>query len=532
MVLLPSSQAVTQLALAQVDDAYVNGPSFAQAFAAHSEADSVEVQSILTELAAAFDRHKFDTTVGSLKSSLLHTIAGPFGVGRIVSAFDRPGGNVDTVHGVRNGVYVTQEEAERFENRGAYDTDEHHKHPTYKQVNNETIESLKKGTLVDSYTGERFKLSDKEDSRLKPSLDHKIAAKTVHNDPGRVLAEIDSAELSNIRENLTPTRHSINSSIKDLTAEQYGQRLQAQSAARQARLKELSDKRDEWTDKERGEFKKLEAIDKVDPKLMSEHEDQARKAIDSTINETYYGGDKFKIKLAGTSLVEGGKMGFQQAMGEALVEFFAAVFDEMRDLQRNGATETAFLREAQVRFGRVAKRVASKWERLLSAFAGGFLSGLLSNLVTTLINVFVTTGKRLVRVIREGFLSLLRAIKLLVLRPEEMSPRQALHEASKIMVGAGIVIGGIALEEIVAKHIALVPGLGVIAEPLTAAIVGSLTAIATAVAVYFIDKADLLGVKQAEKFAFISSDLDKRIAITVEQVESAHSRLLKLLGQG
>lgn len=49
------------------------------------------------------------------RQRLLHSIIGPFGLGSIVSAWDKVGGNVDTIHNVRSGVYATEEEQVRYE---------------------------------------------------------------------------------------------------------------------------------------------------------------------------------------------------------------------------------------------------------------------------------------------------------------------------------------------------------------------------------------------------------------------------------
>lgn len=47
------------------------------------------------------------------------------------------GGNVDTIHNVRSGVYATEEEQVRYESRGKYNSDPYHKHDNYKKTNAE-----------------------------------------------------------------------------------------------------------------------------------------------------------------------------------------------------------------------------------------------------------------------------------------------------------------------------------------------------------------------------------------------------------
>lgn len=83
----------------------------------------------------------------------------------------------------------------------------------------------------------------------------------------------------------------------------------------------------------------------------------------------------------------------------------------------------------------------------------GFLAGFLSNLVTVLINAFLTTAKRAVRMIREGTLSLIEAVKTLLLRPQDMTLNQALDAALKVLVG----VGGVMLEQIVSNYLMAIP---------------------------------------------------------------------------
>lgn len=49
---------------------------------------------------------------------------------------------------------------------------------------------------------------------IKKNLDHIISAKEIHDDPGRILAERDGAELANDASNLAFTHESLNKSKK------------------------------------------------------------------------------------------------------------------------------------------------------------------------------------------------------------------------------------------------------------------------------------------------------------------------------
>ncbi|MGV7208559.1 hypothetical protein ACLB1G_11965 [Oxalobacteraceae bacterium A2-2] len=527
LVLLPSPASAARLARMEEDSSYVDAPRIAAA-SPLPEPDVAEAALLLEELSASFERGKFQQTMAELKTSVLQNIAGPFGVGKLLSAYDKTGGAVNTVHNARQGVYATEAEAQRYAQREAYDSDAYHQHQDYIAANRKVSAGQKAGTLEDSYTGETFAPGARHDPQRKATLDHVVAAKNVHDDAGRVLAELDGPGLANIGANLEPTAASVNYSKKTSTAAQFSAKLAGQAPARKARMAELAASKAQWSDKERKEYARLEALDKVDPKRLADKEAQAQREIDARINSAYYGSAKFARAAATAGATEGAKMGVQQALGTVLVEFFAAVFDEIGDLYRQGRREESLIKEARVRLGKIARRVGGKWKAALAALGQGFLSGLLSSLVTTLVNAFVTTGKNLVRIIREGFLSLLRALKLLLFRPKNMSRRQALHEASKIVVGAGVTVGGIALEEVVGKYMAALPGLGLVAGPATAAIVGSLTAIATTFAVYMLDQADLFGVNAQARTEAVCGMLDQKMSDSAQRIEAAHTRMLAL----
>jgi len=81
------------------------------------------------------------------------------------------------------------------------------------------------------------------------------------------------------------------------------------------------------------------------------------------------------------------------------------------------------------------------------AFGTGALSGFLSAIITALINMFVRIGKNIVRLIREGFMSLMKAVKTLLFPPEGMSKKEAVHEATKVLATGIVITGGILATE-------------------------------------------------------------------------------------
>lgn len=478
------------------------------------DADPADVKALLSDLKKAFNKERLDLLLDQTKKDVLFSIAVPFGLGKVLSAYDQVGGNVDTVHNVRKGVYVTNKEEQSYKERGDYDTHKVHSDKQYTDVNRERAKQQKSSTGVkDGYS---CKPIHADDTR---NLDHIISAKQTHDDPGRVLAGIETKDLANIKDNLTSTSESVNKSKGAKSPEEFANYLEATAAARKERIKVLTDNDKYLTDRERKELKKLTTIDNADPDKVRHKGKDAQKAQDDKINKEYYLSGKFLKSSLGTGVNEGIRMGAQQALGVFLLEFFSSSFVEIKHAFNEGLEGKSLYEDIKIRLGRVGSNLALKWKNIIKGFSGGFISGFISNLITAIINMLVTTGKRLVRMIREGVFSLLKALKLVIFPPENMTYRESMHEAMKLVAAGGVVIAGVALEEVVEKLILNIPFLAPFSPILSAVIVGSLTAIAIALVTYLIDKMDLLGVIKIEKNKYLLESLDGNIQGTLKRCE-------------
>lgn len=463
------------------------------------------------EFTALYDRNRMNAMWLNCRTEVLYSVANTFGIGKLVASLDKTGGNVDTVHNVKVGIYASEVERQNFENRGDYNSTAYHAHDAYKAANARNSEMLSEGTLIDTYTGEVFPVSAKNDAQRKPNLDHVVAAKNIHDDAGRVLAGIDGQDLANTEVNLTPTSASINKAKGTKTAVELQRHLDLQAPLRKARIEELKAKGDSRTDQEDKQLTKLQLLDKVDPKILAQKEASALSEIDKTININYYTSAKFAGKLATTGVTEGLKMGMQQALGEILVEFFESIFDEITNWVQHGRKQATLIGEIKARLYVIAQRCEGKLQAAMHAFKQGSISGFFANLVNTLINTFFTTSKRIVRMIREGFYSLVRGIQMLLFPKEGMTYREAAHEASKILLVGGIAIGGISIEEWLEKQLIVIPMLASIASFVVPVIVGALTSLVTTLGVYLIDQADLLGVMRMKRFVGTTGLIDESI---------------------
>lgn len=440
-----------------------------------------EAKEFLEKFKNDFNQERFDKLIADCKKDVIKSIVTPFGLGKIVAAYDKAGGNVDTIYNVRNGIYATDEERQAYENRGEYDSDEYHKDPEFIAINRKYSESRKNGNATDYMTGD---LLDPNESH---HLDHTVAAKENHDDAGRVLAELSGSKLANTEINLNPTTATKNTSKKadsmDVFLEKKNQRVQ--------KIDELKSRND-LSAKEQNELRKLEELAKIDDQKALEADKKARDAIDEEINQAYYTSEKFVTDVAIEGVSEGTKMGMQQAIGLVMTEFFTALFDEILDIYKNGFSsgfdDDRFLKVLKGRLRRIAKRIKAKWKDVAIAFKDGFLSGFISNLVTTAINMCMTTKKNLVRIIREGIFALLKAIKTVVFPPDNLSYAEAMDEA-KIIVASGVIVSlGIIVEQYISTLFKGTVGLAPSADILTTIFVGAITGLVITMTVYYLEQ--------------------------------------------
>jgi hypothetical protein len=68
--------------------------------------------------------------LGEVGKSVTHSLVTTFGLDFLLLE-DKKGGDVDTIHNVRKGIWATDIEKEKYENREKYDSDSYHKDKNY-----------------------------------------------------------------------------------------------------------------------------------------------------------------------------------------------------------------------------------------------------------------------------------------------------------------------------------------------------------------------------------------------------------------
>lgn len=114
----------------------------------------------------------------------------------------------------------------------------------YTDAKNAMKEKQKSGNLKDEYTGKTLKLNE------NANLDHVVARKQIFENSWRKIADIDTADLANKKENLAATNESLNKSkgaksnseyIKDREVREKNLKEQVERANKKIDKKDISD---------------------------------------------------------------------------------------------------------------------------------------------------------------------------------------------------------------------------------------------------------------------------------------------------
>lgn len=399
--------------------------------------------------------------LGELEKTTTHSLITTFGLDFLLVQ-DKHGGNVDTIHNVRNDIWATDKEKQAYEHRGKYDSNAYHSDKNYIARGKKDSQSQKDGTLTDNYTGETLK--DKKGTR---HLDHIISAKEIHDDAGRVLAGLDGVELANMDSNLQSTYWAINNAKKDYSMEQFVHEIlpkrindrKQKMQQRQEKLATMSSNNPQERQKKEQLLKQIEA-DKdyinalenanTNKEQMLKMDKESRKYKDKTINDTYYKSSKFLVATGKQSAIMGIKMGLRQALGLVLAEIWfelkVALPAILKKCRENFEFKN-FIDDVGNTLSNIFKRVQLRFKELLASFKDGFLGGILASLSTTIINIFFTTSKLIGKLIRESWQNLVQVAKLLFFNPDNLSKGQLFKEITRIILAGISTIVGVAVNQ-------------------------------------------------------------------------------------
>ena len=184
--------------------------------------------------------------------------------------------------------------------------------------------------------------------------------------------------------------------------------------------------------------------------------------------------------------------GLRQALGLVFTELWFAVQDEFEYLKNSNSFN---LENFLTAVGRGIKsglaNAKEKYRELFSKFLEGSVAGVLSSLTTTLCNIFFTTAKNIVRIIRQSWASITEAAKILFINPDNYLLGERLRAVAKILAtGASVVAGTLVAEALGNTGLKALPaGLGEIVTSFCGAFVSG---ILSCTFLYYLDRSELI----------------------------------------
>lgn len=424
---------------------------------------------------------------------LVESLIASFGMDFLI--VDRHGGDVDTIHNVRqigkDGLmaYKNKDNEKAYVDNGSYDSFIYHHDAGYIETNRSVSSKRKAGELQDAYTMEPIARNGKTD------LDHVISAKEIHDDRGRVLAGLKGTELANSKDNLRPTNPHTNRTKQAFTMEEF-----------------LARKGHEYTEAQQ--------------KNMRQVDEKARAAYEAKLATAYYIGPRFAKDMTLAAANVSVEMGMRQTLGFVFAEMWFAVKEEFQRISRP-MDMSRFLDAVGRGIKRGVENAKKKYRILFSRFLSGSMAGGLASLTTTLANIFFTTAKDAVRLIRNCYVSLVDALKILLINPSGYLFGDRMRAVAKVLATGASVAMGITVSEAVSKtHLSALPVLGEIIQSFCGTFV---TGILSCTLLFYMDSSNEINhlVRLLNELHTIDTDV-KYYQQQAEQFEQYAAQLMRV----
>ena len=412
---------------------------------------------------------------------------------------DKKGGDVDTINNVRQGICATEAEKKKYENREKYDSTAYHQHHNYIQKGRNDKQAQENGALKDNYR------KDKNLSKgQNHDLDHVISAHEIHNDAGRMLAELDGVALANQDSNLSSTTSSINRTKKQHSVDKFLDNLPETINNREIELSKLNQALEgmpQSTPQERHELqqvqdkirKKQQSLDElkqVDSESMKKVDQKARAETEKQINSYYQITKFFKASLTSAGIA-GLKMGLRETLGLILAEIWFEIKAVIPSIYAKYKTVEFrvknFLDDLKDTVLNIIERVKHRFKDVVSSFRDATITGIFASLSTTVLNIFLTTTKLWGKIIRESWLNLIKIMKMAFFNPENLSTGELTKATFKILSASiGLIIGMLIHESLAALN----------SLPLGSLVVDFVSALTSGIVIltlnYFIEQSEIM----------------------------------------
>lgn len=327
----------------------------------------------------------------------------------------------------------------------------------YKDANAAMKQQHESGNLTDTYTGKEMGVRD------KPNLDHVVSRKELHDNMRRKQAHIETKDLANKDENLTPTNESLNKSKGAKSNQEYLEtRVERENVLRkqnEAEHRKIDESNEAEVDKriarEKADKRLQDKLD-ADDKLMMEADAKARKAINKDIT---IGATKQTVKKAGKDALK--------------MMAVTALFDLLKSIM-NGLVR--FFKEKHKSFNLFLTEMKESIKHFIShisSFARTGANSVIGTVVSEIFGPIVSTFNRLASFIKQGVSSFTEAIRYLKAEENKHKPLSVrIAQVGKIvtagLAAAGAIVGSEPIEKALLLQLPVmdieIPPLGSIAN--------------------------------------------------------------------
>ncbi|TCI39062.1 MULTISPECIES: hypothetical protein [unclassified Exiguobacterium] len=418
-----------------------------------------------------------------------------FGLSPFIDDYKR-GGNVTTLHNANAGVFLDDDLKEQYSRDYSKKTRQDIYEKDFKKMRKHEFKQNQ--TLVDDYTGKELQ---KDGSSHR---DHIVSASEIHknNEARLYMSDDERGKMAVDEQNLAWANDRLNKSKGD---------------------KDLK----VWMDSPNPKDSSQTNLDRyeIDEAAATKKYVEAKKHVNSSVTKaknTYY-----VKKMAKTGLDQGVRVGFKQAVGLFFYELQHSLFKEIKVFYKNFKQYTDW-ESRTVAFKQMLERVfvhmTQNVKRFATTFKDGFIGGFMGNLLTVFINTFMTTSKKLARLINDGVTGLWSAFKLLTNPPQGMDSKTAMKEATKLVVAALATTAGVLLTESFVTYLQTTP-FAMFAHLIGGLIGGILTGIVVATLMYAIDEL----VASLYKLNELMDTFKESLYTNTEQVKATYEAAIAMM---
>lgn len=372
------------------------------------------------------------TLLEACRDSVVDSISGQFGLASMfINAQD--GGSVTTTHNFEKGVVANAEDQAKYNTYVEHKNGSKTCHEIRRDVGyDKALPKMRKqkfqenGPLIDDYNNSNLH----KDGRTH--ADHVVSAKEIESSARNHLhmTPEERASMACHESNIAYTEARINQSKGEKTME-------------------------EFLDPESGRVEKYG----LDREKMLRKDAEARQRIETTV-------DKAALKKYSSELLETGgkdavKMVAYSAIGAIMKEFTQELFSTIKYVFKNRKTMSlkAMLTTFKERMTKVLESLKAKWMDMFKGSLEAGITALFSNLLVFSINLFATTLKKFVSMIRAGFVSLVQAVKIIANPPEGMPAEEARFQAVKVLMAGLIGAASLGMSGAIEVFLQSIPGL-------------------------------------------------------------------------